>query len=71
MLIECPMMAQYRETCGLGPYITAHRRVKPQISSLKIFALYLNDRVSAKMQKKAIDLYHMKLGWHKLMQIDL
>lgn len=71
MLIDCPTMSQYRESCGLGPFVTAYRRAYPQMSSVKIFALYLNDNSPENMKIKALDLYHMKLGWHNCMNISL
>lgn len=71
MLVDCPGMTQYRLSCGLGQFISAYRRTNPQISSIKIFALYLNDRNPENMKKKAFDLYHMKLGWHSLMCINI
>lgn len=71
MLVDCPEMTEFRESCGLGPFISAYRRMNPHISSIKIFALYLNDNHSDKMKKKSLDLFHMKLGWHSRMNINL
>ena len=71
LLIECAQMKNYRESCGLGPFISAHRLAKPGISSIKLFALFLSDRDPALLQKRALDLYTMKLGWHNLMDIDI
>lgn len=71
MLIDCPGMTQTRDACGLGPFITAYRSISPQMSSVKLFALFLNDNNPEKMKKKALDLYTMKLGWHNLMNIIL
>ena len=71
MLIDCPAMAQYRNSCGLGPFIRVHRQVKPGISSVKLFMIFLSDKDCALLLKRAMDLYTMKLGWHTLMDIDL
>ena len=71
MLVDCPAMEQYRNGCTLGPFIRAYRSLKPQFSSVKIFALYLNDKDPENVKKKALTLYHMKVGWHKLMNIEL
>ena len=65
------MMEQYRASCGLGSFIRVHRMIKPGLSSIKLFALFLNDRDSTVMYKRALDLYTMKLGWHSLMGIEL
>ena len=71
MLIDCPKMTQTRETCGLGPFIRAHRLAKPGISSIKLFAMFLSDRDPEAMKQKAMDLYTMQLGWHNLMKIEM
>ena len=71
MLIECTQMAFYRSTCGLGPFIDAYRNMYPSISSLKLFALFLNDKLPLSMKKKAMDLHYMKVGWHSLMKIPI
>ena len=70
-MFDCPKMAQYRESCGLGPFIRAHRLAKPGMSSIKLFALFLSDRDSGAMKQKAMDLYTMQLGWHTLMKIEM
>ena len=64
-------MAVYRDSCGLGSFIKAYRRAIPGISSLKLYAMYLNDCDPCSMKNKAMDLYSMKVGWHSLMKIDL
>ena len=71
MLVDCPSISQYRNTCGLGPFIAAYRGIKPHISSVRLYALFLNDSNPEKMSKKSFDLYHMVLGWHLLMNIDI
>ena len=71
MLLDCPRMSPYRSSCGLGPFLVAYSCMIPRFSSVKIFALYLNDKDPKTMKQKALDLYHMKLGWHKLMGIEM
>ena len=70
MLIDCKELEQSRSSCGLGAFIRAKRIIKPPISSLKIYASFLNDRNSDQMKSRAIDLYTMKLAWHRLMHIE-
>ena len=55
-------MTQFRESCGLGPFIRVHRLAKPGISSIKLYAMFLSDRDPGAMQQKAMDLYTMQLG---------
>ena len=71
MLVDCPQMEQYRSGCDLGSFVRLYKSLKPQFSSIKIYALYLDDRRTSTVQKKALALCHMKIGWHKLMKIDL
>ena len=71
LLIDCPKMNQYRDTCCLGSFIRVHRRVRPGISSIKLFALFLDDKDPKAIKKKAIDLYTMIVGWHSQMKIDI
>ena len=71
MLIDCPSMNYYRDTCELGLFVTMYRRSQPQISSVKLYAMYLSDSVLDNFKEKVLTLYHMKLGWHKLMKIEL
>ena len=71
MLICCPQMSFYRDSCILGSFISSYRKVHPSISALKLFALFLNDRVPGSMKKKAFALHHMKSGWFTLMKIPL
>ena len=71
MLFDCPQMNQYRDACGLGTFTRIHRQVKPGISSAKLFAMFLSDKDSVLLKKRALDLYTMKLGWHTLMGIEL
>ena len=71
MLIDCPEMTSYRNSCSLGSFISAYLKMQPQISSIKIYALYLNDSKPETMHKKALDLYHMKLGWYRQMNITI
>ena len=71
MVIECPAMSYFRNSCEIGKFVRAFKLFKPQMSSLKLYALYLSDREPDKMNEKALNLYHMYLGWHSLMKIDI
>ena len=71
MVIECPAMTYYRNSCGIGKFIRALKLLKPQISSIKLYALLLSDRDPEKMNEKALDLYHMYVDWHSLMNINI
>jgi hypothetical protein len=71
MLIDCTAMDPYRNSCELANFISAYRRTNQQISSLKLFARFLNDHDPKLMQKRALSLYTMQLGWHHLMQINM
>ena len=69
LLIECPEMAAYRNSCRIGPFINVYRGIYPSISSIKLYALYLNDCQPEDIKDKALSLYHMKTGWMSLMNI--
>jgi hypothetical protein len=71
MVVDCASMEPYRNSCDLGPFMRFYRTMKPQFSSVKIFALYLNDQNPDQVKKRSLALYSMKVGWHKLMKIDL
>ena len=60
-----------RNSCGIGPFIIAYRFLRPQISPVKLYSLYLNDRNPDSLLKKVNTLYHMYLGWHYLMNIPI
>ena len=69
--MECPAMEIYRNDCDLGPFVRLYRSLKPQFSSIKIYAMYLSDRDPSKMKTRALALYSMKVAWHRLMNIAL
>ena len=69
MIVDCAQLDQIRSTCSLGHFISTFRRLQPNISSLKIYAMFLNDRFSPNHKDKILSLYQMKLGWMKLMGI--
>ena len=69
--MECPRMSPFRKSCGIGSFIQAYKCIRPHLSSLKLYSLYLNDSYPESMKDKAIDLYHMYLGWRDLMNIDI
>ena len=71
MVIECPAMEQYRRGCDLGTFKDLYRSMGHQFSSAKIYALYLSDKNDSVVKSRALSLSHMKLGWHKLMNIEI
>ena len=64
-------MSQYRNSCGIASFIQAYRYSRPHLSALKLYVLYFNDISANSMKGKGTDLYHMYLGWHSLMKIDI
>ena len=71
MMIDCPEMDYYRNTSDLGAFVRAYRQMGLQISAVKIYSQYLSDKMSGDIKNKALTLYHMKLGWHSLMNIEM
>ena len=71
LLIDCSAMTQFRNSCDLGSFISAYRKTSPQISSLKLYALFLNDSNPDLLKKRAMSLYTMQLAWHQLMNINM
>ena len=71
VVIDCPHLAPYRNSCGIGPFVRVFKRAIPEISSIKLYALFLDDKEPHRIKTKAMDLYSMKVGWHVLMNIDL
>ena len=71
MLIDCPEMAQYRDSCEIGSYIRALRFDNPSLSSIKLNSMYLNDSNCDSIMRRSSVLYHMYLGWHSLMGIQI
>ena len=71
MTIDCPAMSFYRNSCSLGPYVEAFRKINPIMSAVKIYAYYLNDTDQSGLKDKIQNLYRMKIGWHSLMKIPL
>ena len=69
--IDCPSMAGFRHGCSLGPFIKMCKILQPQISSVKIYALFISDRNPKIVKSRALSLCSMKLGWHSLMGIKL
>ena len=64
-------MGYYRQTCEIAPFMAAYRKVKPTISAVQLTAFYLKDTHVTDIRPKAMALYHMKRGWHQLMNIDM
>ena len=71
MIIECPSLKLYRESCYLGQFVCTHRALNPTISSIKLYSLFLEDSSPDKMKLKASCLYSMKVAWHTLMGIPM
>ena len=71
MIVDCPSMEPYRTTCEIGPFVRLYKSMVPHYSSVKIYAMYLDDREFKAVQKKSLALYQMKVGWHKLMKIPM
>ena len=71
MIVDCPSMDGYRALCSIGPFVKLYKSLGPKYSSVKIYAMYLDDRDIRKIQKKALSLYSMKIGWLKEMNIPL
>ena len=57
MVIECPKMNLYRASCGIGPFIAAHKLASPGLSSIKLYSLYLDDKQPDSVKAKAMDLF--------------
>ena len=64
-------MDAYRGLCSIGPIVKLYKSLGPKYSSVKIYAMFLDDRSPETIQKKALSLYSMKVGWHKEMKIPL
>ena len=71
MIVECPSMSVYRDLCSIGPFVRAYQTMGPKYSSVRIYAMFMDDKDMKKVQKKALALYSMKIGWLKEMKIPL
>ena len=71
MLIDCSPMSTYRSSCGLGSFISCYRKFRPHLSSIKLYAMFLSDSNLDVVPDRTVDLYHMYLGWHTLMNIPI
>ena len=71
MVIDCPELLMYRQACGLGNFLKSYRTLNPQISSLKLYALFVNDSHITNLHSRALDLYSMKVAWHSLTGISM
>ena len=63
LLFDCPIMETYRNQCEVGRFLQFHRRMQPQISSFKLYAMFLNDRRCSNLKETILSLYHMRLSW--------
>ena len=64
-------MSQYRNSCGIGPFICAFRCTRLQISFLKLYTLFHNDNNPESMLQKTNDLLHMYLACHTQINIPI
>ena len=71
MLINCTAMDEFRNNCEIGQFISMHKRSQPLISSAKLYSLFLNNSLCNNLKKRILSLYHMKIGWCRLMGIDM
>lgn len=71
MTVDCPSMVSYRDGCALGPFVKMCKYLQPQISSVKIYGQFLSDKNPRIVKSRALALCSMKVGWHRLMGIDL
>ena len=71
LLIDCVSMGTYRRSCEIASFIEIYRRIQPTLSSIKLFAMFLDDRNPEVLKRRAVSLYTMLLGWHKLMNIEM
>ena len=71
MLIDCPEMVQYRDSCEIGSFVRALRFNNHSLSSMKLYAMYLDDSNPDSILRRSNVLYHMYIGWHSLMGIPV
>ena len=64
-------MDVYRSLCSIGPFVKLYKGMGSKYTSVRIYAMYMDDRDIGKIQKKALSLYSMKLGWLKEMKFPL
>ena len=67
LLIVCPEMTLYRNSCFLGSFIRIHRNLVPSISPAKLYSLFLDDRNIEDIDDKIQCLFHMKTAWENKM----
>ena len=63
MLIVCPELNEHRNSCSLGPFITAYKKIKPTISPVKPYAIFLDDKRPEDIENKVDSLIYMKVAW--------
>ena len=69
MLIDCPAMEPYRQTCAIGTFISVYKTLQPSISSVKLMSLYLSDSPGTDIKSRCLALYYMQTGWEQLMKV--
>ena len=71
MLFDCPFMVQYRNQCEIGRFKEVYRITQPQISSTKLYSLFLSDRMEfGSLKERILSLHHMYLAWSTEVGID-
>ena len=64
MLFDCPVMDRYRSMCEVGRFKEVYRRTQPQISSNKLYSIFLNDnRSDCSLKERILSLYFMHSSW--------
>ena len=69
MIVECPQLTAYRDSCTLGQFVKSIKRLRPGISSVKIYAQYLSDIHPEDIHEKAMCLFSMKTAWDQLIRL--
>ena len=59
----CPELTEYRNMCSLGPFIAAYKKIQPNISPLKLYSIFLDDRRPEDIENTVNCLINMKVAW--------
>ena len=59
LLIDCEVLSVSRQKCGVGRFITINKQVNPNLSSVELYAMFLNDGDMASLRGRVLDLYFM------------
>ena len=71
MIIDCPIMETFRARCEIGRLIRIYRAMQPQISSIKMYSMILNDSDHSCINEIMLSLYFMKSSWNTKVGIDI